>query len=324
VALLATGLVSFVYDALGFSGGFYTIALGVALYSAAAADRRWAAIIGAVTIVITFSAVGLLLGRGHFADQVATPWFTGWLIASVAIGEVMRGRQRYLEEAERRASEAERSREEEARRRAGEERIRIARELHDILAHTISTIAVQSGVALHLMDKQPERARSALANINQASHEALQDLHETLGVLRQAGEPEPRAPSSRLAQLNRLVANAVASGVAVGVDVRGEARELPSSVDLAAYRIIQEALTNIVRHAHSATARLALTYGAADLVIEIDDDGRGVAPEWHGMSGNGLQGMRERALTLGGTLEAGPRPAGGFAVRATLPISSVA
>jgi signal transduction histidine kinase len=155
-----TGLVSFIYDALGFSGGFYTISLAVALYSVAVAGRRWAAIVGAVTIVIVFSGVGLLLGRGHFADLVATPWFTGWLAASVAIGEVVRGRQRYLDEARRRAEDAERAREEESRRRAGEERIRIARELHDILAHTISTIAVQSGVALHLMEHQPERARS--------------------------------------------------------------------------------------------------------------------------------------------------------------------
>lgn len=184
-------------------------------------------------------------------------------------------------------------------------------------------ISVQSGVGAHLMDRQPEQARIALLAINQASKEALQELRATLGVLRQADGPEPRAPMPGLAQLEAVIASATAAGADVRLDVSGEPRDLPAGVDLAAYRIIQESLTNVVRHARAATTRIAIAYRRADVVIQIEDDGYGVAErEPIFTAGNGLLGMRERAAALGGELQAGPHPGGGFSVRARLPIDA--
>lgn len=322
-ALVGTVIPAFAYDFLNYPGGLCTIAVGVALYSVADAGHRRPGVVAIIAVVGGFLAMGVLLGRGHVSDFVVALWFAGWLVASLILGETTRSRRAYLEEVEQRAFAAERSREDEARRRASEERIRIARELHDILAHRISMISVQSGVGAHLMDRQPEQARSALVAINQASKEALQELRATLGVLRQADEPEPRAPMPGLAQLEAVIASATAAGVDVRLDVSGEPRDLPAGVDLAAYRIVQESLTNVVRHARAATTRIAIAYPRADVVIEIEDDGYGVAerePNFRG--GNGLLGMRERAAALGGELQAGPHPGGGFSVRARLPIDA--
>jgi len=236
-----------------------------------------------------------------------------------------RGRRAYLAQVEERALAAERSREDEALRRAGEERIRIARELHDILAHRISMISVQSGVGAHLMERRPEEARQALIAINEASKEALTELRATLGVLRQVDEPDPRAPAPGLAQLTGVIASTTAAGVDVRLDVSGEQRDLPAGVDLAAYRIIQESLTNVVRHARAASARIAIAYRRADLLIEIEDDGRGAADLGQEIAGgNGMLGMRERAAALGGELEAGPLSGGGFRVMARLPLDGAA
>ena len=241
------------------------------------------------------------------------------------LGETTRGRRAYLAQVEERALAAERSREDEALRRAGEERIRIARELHDILAHRISMISVQSGVGAHLMERRPEEARRALLAINEASKEALQELRATLGVLRQVDEPDPRTPAPGLAQLTGVIASTTAAGVDVRLDVSGEPRDLPAGVDLAAYRIIQESLTNVVRHARAATARIAIAYRRADVLIEIEDDGRGTADIGHETpGGNGMLGMRERATALGGELEAGPQAGGGFRVTARLPLDGAA
>ena len=318
--LAVVAALAFVYAALGYPSGFFTVAIAVALYSVAVAGRRGAAVGGLVAIVGGFGALGLLTGRGHFSDPSSALWFTGWLALSVALGEVVRGRESYLEQIRQRAVEAERTREEEARRRASEERLRIARELHDVLAHRISTITVRSGVALHLLDRQPEQAREALAAINESSREALRELRETLGILRQVDEPEPRAPRPRLAQLDELIERTNDAGTPVQVEVSGESRELPTGVDLAAYRIIQESLTNVVRHAKGAVAHLAISYRPADLVIEVQNDTIDGAPSIATSAGHGLLGMRERAAALGGELEAGPRPGGGFRVRARLPL----
>ncbi len=317
-AILATSL-------LDFHGGFYTIALAIELWTAADDGRRWLAVAGAGTAVGGTLGIGVLLGRGHVVDGTNALWFGGWLVASLVLGEVTRSRRAYLREVERRAIEAERTREEEARRRAGEERIRIARELHDVLAHRISSITVQAGVGLHLLDREPEQARAALVAINEASRQALRELRSTLGVLRQVDEPEPRAPSPGLSQLAELIADVGRAGLAVRIEVQGAPRDLPSGVDLAAYRIIQESLTNVIRHARAATARVAIAYRRADVVIQVVDDGVGesAGPRERG-GGNGIVGMRERASALGGELEAGPGPAGGFRVRARLPLEAPA
>ncbi len=321
VAMTATVFVAFAYDAIGYPSAFYTLPIGITLYSVVDAGFRWLAMGVAGGVVAAFLAVGIAFGRGHVTDLTNALWFGGWLSTGLILGEVTRSRRAYVEQVEARAREAERGHEEEARRRTGEERIRIARELHDILAHRISSINVQAGVGARLLDRDPEQARKALIAISGASREALQELRATLGVLRQVDEPEPRAPSPGLAQLDGVIADTAASGVHVTLDIEGEPRELPSGVDLAAYRIAEEALTNIIRHARAATARIAITFGPAAVEIVIEDDGVGiVAGEHAGPSGNGLLGMRERAATLGGELEAGPRTAGGFRVRARLPI----
>jgi signal transduction histidine kinase len=325
LALVGTVIPAFAYDLLSYPAGLCTIAVGVALYSVADSGHRRAGAAAIVTVVGGFLAIGVVLGRGHVIDLITALWFAGWLVASLILGETMRSRRAYLEEVEQRALEAERSREDEARRRAGEERIRIARELHDVLAHRISMISVQSGVGAHLLDRDPDQARSALLAVNRASKEALQELRATLGLLRQVDDPESRAPAPGLAQLERVMASTTAAGVDVRLEVSGQARDLPTGVDLAAYRIIQESLTNVIRHARAATARIAITYRRSDLVIQIEDDGRGFdEPGLAPTGGNGLLGMHERATALGGELEAGPISAGGYRVRARLPLDGAA
>jgi signal transduction histidine kinase len=230
--------------------------------------------------------------------------------------------------------------------------MRIARDLHDVVAHNISVINVQANTALHLMDRQPERARSALSTINDVSKQALVELRTVLGVLRDvdasgAAEAAPLVPAPGLARLGDLVAHAAAVGLAVRVEQDGERVRLPADVDLAAYRIIQEALTNSARHSGGSRATVRLSYGGHGLRVEVDDDGtsrppdrgdtgpagsaqssgraaspRGLndRPAQASGSGHGIIGMTERAAALGGTLEAGPRPAGGFRVRTWLPL----
>jgi signal transduction histidine kinase len=324
-ALAGTVIPAFAYDLLNYPGGLCTIAVGVALFSVADAGHPRAGISAIVAVVGGFLAIGVVLGRGHVVDLITALWFGGWLVASLILGETTRSRRAYLEEVEQRAVEAERSREAEAHRRAREERIRIARELHDVLAHRISMISVQSGVGAHLLDRDPDQARSALVAVNQASKEALQELRATLGLLRQVDGPEPRSPAPGLAQLERIIASTAAAGVDVRLGVSGQRRDLPTGIDLAAYRIIQESLTNVIRHSRAATARIAIAYRRTDVVIEIEDDGHGVdegAPSAGG--GNGLLGMRERAAALGGELETGRGSAGGFRVRARLPLDGAA
>ncbi|MDQ6775100.1 MAG: histidine kinase [Actinomycetota bacterium] len=187
-------------------------------------------------------------------------------------------------------------------------------------------INVQSGVALHLVDEQPEQARIALAAINEASAEALREVRSVLRVLRGSGEQPPRTPTAGLARLDELVSRAMTAGVLVSLKLHGEERPLPASIDLAAFRIVQESLTNIVRHAKAGGATVELTYGQGELTIQIDDDGlgtaapAGVATDGGTGTGNGIAGMRERASALGGELDAGPSATGGFRVRARLPL----
>jgi signal transduction histidine kinase len=307
------------YTWLAFAGGFYTVAMFLAMWAAVAAGHRLAAVVAAVALVGSFLLASIVLASGHAVDADAPLWLVGWLVASFVLGEVSRGRQRYLEAVEQRAYDAERTREEEARRRAGEERLRIARELHDVLAHNISMINVQAGVAVHLLDRQPDQARTALVAISQASKEALRELRATLGVLRQIDEAEPLTPTPGLGLLDDLVATSSAAGLTVTVETTGEPRALPPDIDLAAYRIIQESLTNVARHARAGQVSISIGYAPSELVISVADDGVGVAGVTLPHVGNGLAGMRERAAAAGGEFEAGSPPEGGFRVRARLP-----
>jgi signal transduction histidine kinase len=235
-----------------------------------------------------------------------------WLLVLLTVSEVVRGRRD-------RAIESARARDEEARRRASEERLRIARELHDVLAHNISLINVQAGVALHLIDERPEQARTALAAIKEASNEALSELRSVLDVLRRGYEEPPRSPTRGLTRLDDLVSKTQAAGVSVSTHVDGAPRPLPAEVDLAVFRIVQEALTNVTRHTDGARATVRIAFGDGDLTVQVDDDGRPTTKTIPA-GGRGIRGMRERAAALGGELEAGLRANGGFRVVARLPL----
>jgi signal transduction histidine kinase len=221
----------------------------------------------------------------------------------------------------RRARNAE-AREAEARRRVTEERLRIARELHDVVSHSISVINVQAGVAAHVIERRPDQARESLEVIRQTSREVLRELRGILGVLRDEEDAAGRRPAPGLAQLDELVESSRRAGLATAVSVRGEARGLPPDVDLAAYRIVQESLTNVLRHAGPARAEVRLAYEPGRLVVEVVDDGRGAAQADPAGGGHGLAGMRERVAAAGGSIEIGPRVSRGFRVRAVLPDGS--
>jgi signal transduction histidine kinase len=242
----------------------------------------------------------------------------GWVVSAVVMGVTFRMWQLHVQEADRRAEEAERTRDEAAQRRAMEERLRIARELHDSLTHSISVISVQSGVAVHLARKRGEEVPPALLAIQEASADATRELRTTLSVLRS----DEDADSSGLRQLDGLVERARSAGLPVTVAVTGPQRPLPPDVDQAAYRIVQEALTNVARHAGQACASVHLHYSPDALTIDVEDDGAGAeagsGPRLAG-PGLGLIGMRERVTALGGLLHTGPRHSGGFQVRAEFP-----
>ncbi|SFA94074.1 Histidine kinase [Amycolatopsis marina] len=241
---------------------------------------------------------------------------TGWLVSIGITALAFLQWRAYVREVENRAEEAERTREEVARRRAVEERLHIARELHDSLTHSISVIKVQAGVAAHLARKHGAEPPDALLAIQEASSDAVRELRSTLDVLRR--DQDGNGNGNGLDRIPALVRRAEASGLATTVTVEGEARVLPPEVDQAAYRVVQEALTNVGRHAGPATASIRLTYGPRTLTVRIDDDGR--ASQRPPVPGHGLIGMRERVTALGGELSAEPRATRGFSVQAELPI----
>lgn len=320
VVLGVTAVAALTYYALGYAGLIFpAIPLLVALYTAVAAGRRVPALAASLGVLVAFLVTKIVFPTDAAPDVEGFLWASGFVATAVVLGEVSRGRRDYLSALEDRALEAERTREEEGRRRAGEERLRIARELHDALGHSISLINVQAGVAAHLLDERPDQARTALITIKDTSKEALQELRATLGALRGVDEDPPRAPAPSLSRLEELVARSSAGGLPVEVSVTGDPRELPPSVDRAAYRIVQESLTNVARHAEGARAIVTLDYRPTDLVLQIDDDGRPLLDGRPGR-GSGILGMRERALATGGEFEAGPRSQGGFRVRASLPL----
>jgi signal transduction histidine kinase len=311
-AMVATAVPVWVYLALGYPGGPVYLATIGALIGLLVRGRRVAAWVALAVGYPMFVWVAPLVA-GQPPPQLATAVGTAaWLVACAAVVELVTSRRE-------RAVEFRRTRAEEARRRAGEERMAIARELHDVLAHHISLISVQAGVALHLMDEQPEQARTALTAIRQASRESLGELRSVLELLRRGEEGAPRAPAPGLEALDALVERTSAAGLPVTVEVTGTARPLPAAVGLAAYRIVQEALTNVTRHAgRPATATVRLDYAPDHLTVEVTDDGPGTVDA--SGTGSGLLGMAERAAALGGRLDAGPRPGGGFRVAARLPV----
>lgn len=316
VGVLAVALAATLWAEAANGNGVW-LALIVAFFNAVLARRRAAAV---ASLVIGY-AVSVwppwLIGSHGHASAAFALGLAVFLVCLLSAAELIRVRSQ-------RAAALQRSREEELRRRASEERMRMARDLHDVVAHNISVINVQANTALHLMDRQPERARSALTIINDVSRNALVELRSALGVLRDADESAPRSPSPSLSRLGDLADSATAAGLAVHIEEAERPAPLPADVDLAAYRIIQEALTNSARHSGGTKARVRVGYGDGALIVEVDDDGiprpPGRPPGRGNGPGHGIAGMTERAKALGGTLQAGPLPGGGFGVRAWLPV----
>ena len=320
LAVLATSVASgLAFVALGLPPDILWVAIPVAVYSVAAYGDRWVSLAGLV--VAELGSVANQLTPGRF--QAPTVISNALLIAAVwLLGHFVGVRRVYVGQLEERTAELEQAREELARRAVTEERLRLARELHDVVAHAMSVIAVQSGVGAHIANTQPEEAAKALVAIEATSRGALEELRRLLGVLRQEHEPQgDLAPVPGLADLDSLLAEVSKAGLAVKLRVNGTRPPVPAGVDLSAYRIVQEALTNVVRHAGPATARVAVRYAPGRVALEVVDDGHG--PDDQDRGGLGIAGMRERAALYGGTLEAGPLPGGGFRVAASLPVEGL-
>lgn len=301
------------YDLLDYPEGTEWLPAIVALGGAAAAGYR-VVVIGVASTLLLWMMGARVLG-GDWPLDGDTLLAVAGFAAAIFAGEWTRTRRAYLASIEERVELAERSKEDEARRRVDEERLRIAREMHDVLAHSLASINVQAGVTLHLLQKHPEQIPDGLAAIKAASGEALQELRDALGVLRQ----EDDGSTARLASLETLIDSAQTAGLRVRVRTVGPTYDLPAPVDLAAYRIVQESLTNAIRYAAPADVTVALEYSPAELRIRVEDDGNGpTVPSANG-AGTGITGMRERASALGGRLDAGPRSVRGFYVHAVLP-----
>lgn len=305
-AVAATIAVLMVYYSLDYPAFPPALPLAAASYYAALAGR----LIPAAALVGVFVAFGTyfrVVEEGTSLEEVlgSTTLPDAALLAAVLLlGDSIRSRRAWAEEVRERMQR-------DIERRLEDQRLRIARELHDVMAHTITGVSVQASVAADVIDDDPEQAKTALEAIRSQSGEALSELRAAVGLLR-AGEA-PRDPAPGLDELDGLVAR---TGLDVELDVTGEPRALPKAIELTAYRIVQESLTNVVRHARASSARVQLSYGQAGLDVEVTDDGvaaNGSEP------GFGLAGMRERAEAVGGTLEAGRAPGGGFRVHAHLP-----
>lgn len=319
-ALASSAAILLAYHAFDYPAIAPPVPLGVLLYTAAASGHLRAAIL----VVFALYSLGTLARLAEqesalslFSDTVRDLAFVGALLF---LGDAVRSRRRWAGEVRERLGRAEFEREQEAQRRVAEEQLRIARELHDVIAHTVSVITVQAGVAADVLDDRPDQARSALSTIRAAGREALDELKAAVGVLRAGGEvadDSPHAPAPGLGQLPALIEVATVNGLRVELEIDGEVRILPGSVELTAYRIVQESLTNVVRHAEATAVTVSLGYEPDALELAITDDGRG--GDGVETAGHGIRGMRERAAALGGVLEAGPARQGGFRVACRIP-----
>ena len=326
LAVLATSLASgLAFAAIGLPTFVLGPAILVPVYTVAAYCEWRASLAGLAAAELALAAVQLTPAEAELSTWVGN---TLVLAAAWLLGNFVGDRRAYATQLEERTAELEQAREDLARRAVAEERLRLARELHDVVAHSMSVIAVQSGVGAHVAATQPEEARKALAAIETISRAALEELRRLLGVLRQDDSDEPQgslAPVPGLADLDTLLAQVAKAGLAVKLRVEGTRPELPAGVDLSAYRIVQEALTNVVKHAGPARAQVVVCYGDQEVAVEVTDNGKGVAPAGDGRTakvGHGIIGMRERVALFGGDLEAGPRPGGGFRVAARLPFTA--
>src|SRR5215469_1004360 len=293
--------------------GWAHVSFIIAFFVAATAGKRYSAWLA---LAIDFAAIWLFPLIFDYPNPPVNDalLLAGWLLALVIAAEAYRFRAE-------RAAATKASRQIEQRRQQSEERLQVARDLHDVIGHNISLINVQASMGLDLMDSQPEQARAALSAIKSASKEALEELRTMMTTLRRDDDMAPRSPAPGLDRLPELIEFTRAAGLHVDVEVAGKAPPLPAAVHLAAYRIIQESLTNVARHAGRARVTVRVTYDDADVHVEIDDDGPAPSPGTSAIgAGSGITGMRERATALGGYLSAGFRQGGGFRVSAWLPV----
>jgi signal transduction histidine kinase len=335
---LTAALASLVYFTLDFPDGPAWLGLFVALYTLTAyGDGRRSLVIAGVGISVL--ATAWLIAAADIEPRAAIGWVffrIGASVMSAALGESARSRRFIAAEAQERAEWAERTREEEARARVDAERLRIAREVHDTVAHAIAIINVQAGVTAHVLDKRPERARETLVAIEQTSSQALHEMRSILGVLRDANDG--RVPHPGLGQVDELVAKARAAGLDIKVEGISPAAALPSAVDSAVYRILQESITNVIRHVGPTRVTVRMDRGVDLLELRVTDEGsqdaqseglrdqrrRAGRPTRGNGSirpGRGILGMRERSELLGGELDVRPTPGGGFEVMARLPLA---
>jgi signal transduction histidine kinase len=324
LAVLATMVASgLAFAILGLPPVFLGVAILVAVYSVAAYGDHWASLVGLAAAAVGSAAIQLTPSRFQWPTPVTNTLVIG---AAWLLGHFAHNYRAYAARLEERTVELEQAREELARRAVSEERLRLARELHDVVAHAMSVIAVQSGVGAHVADSQPREAAKALAAIEATSRAALTELRRLLGVLREDSQPQGElTPVPSLGDLEGLLAEVAKAGLAVRLRVEGTPSPLPAGVDLSAYRIVQEALTNVVKHAGPARAQVVVGYHDHDVTLEVTDDGLGVGArteDGQARVGHGLFGMRERVAAFGGDLEVGPQPDGGFRVAARLPFAA--
>jgi signal transduction histidine kinase len=306
-AAVISDLIGGPFQFVGALVGLYTVAAYLgrprSIYAAAAA--------GIATVVTSIGDSGTPMAQ---VSAILAVFAGSWLL-----GDNIRTRRAYLRELEDRADRLEREREESIRRAAADEQARIARELHDIITHNVSVMTVQAAAAGDVFDTQPGRVREALDSIELTGREALTELRRLLGRVRPEDGGTELAPQPGLARLDALLEQVRAAGLQVDLTVEGEPRELPIGLDLSAYRIVQEALTNILKHAHASKATVHIRYEPDAIELEVVDDGRGSAPD-ETQRGQGIIGMRERAALVGGALRVGRAPGGGFAVDARIPL----
>ncbi|WP_165401585.1 sensor histidine kinase [Herbihabitans rhizosphaerae] len=321
-ALYASLLPQIVYHALDYPHDAAVVAAAVLVYRAARGVSRTTAVLALTPVALVTVLTILLVGGDTPGPEVAAT--LGWMLFAAVAGQAVRLHKAYLAEVTERARRAEHTREEEAARRVAEERLRIARDLHDVLAHSIAVINVQSSVAVHLLDARPDdpatkEIAEPLRTVSTVSSTALGELRTTLDLLR-GNDVDRNEPAPSLDGLSTLVTNTRASGVEATVTEDGDRPALPPSVEITLYRIIQESLTNVVKHAAAPHAWVRVEYRPDGVALTVTDDGRGTGS---GGSGYGIIGMTERAHSVGGRLSAGPRTGGGYQVAAWLPLSTV-
>ncbi|MDX3214207.1 sensor histidine kinase [Streptomyces sp. ME02-6991-2B] len=326
---LLVGVLQVVLDVQVNPGDF---AMLLIIYTVAANGARWAsrlALVGGLFASPISTVRWPNESEGHWADTVATVFLAVPFVLAWVIGDSLRTRRAYYAELEERAARLQREREAQSKAAVAAERARIARELHDVVAHNVSVMVVQADGAAYVLDASPEQAKQALQTISTTGRQALTEMRRLLGVLR-AGDDcgGEYLPQPGVDQLTDLIEQVRGAGLPVAFEVEGETRPLASGVELTAYRIVQEALTNTRKHGGAeARAKVRLTFTDSDLSLLIEDDGRGAQQELYegggeDGQGQGLIGMRERVGMVSGTLDAGPRPGGGFRISAVLPLKA--